>query len=213
MKRYIKLVAISALLLVFSVANTVFAEAGMGMGGDCGEVDGDCFTQAYIGVTGGSSSWSLADGTAITVNEDSPVFGGVVLGYRMNKFFALELVGNYFGEPDYVDINPIEVRVCNTGLGLNFYLPLGRVIDDVDYDFISVFAKGGMHYWDFESTDAIAPVNDSTDDGADLYYGFGVNFDVKRHIAIRAEHSVYDLEIGGVSKDISTNALTLILKF
>ena len=132
------------------------------------------------------------------------------MGYRFNKFIGLELVGNYFGEPEYNDGGLFrDLRMCNTGIGGNFYLPLGRVIDDVNLDFVSVFAKGGMHYWDSEMQDA-AEVTLETDDGIDMFYAFGINVDLKTHFAIRAEHSVYEI---GDTESIDTDAITFILKF
>lgn len=211
MNRHIKSAAISAVMIIFSITTAGIADAAIGMG-DCGEIDGDCYSQGYIGVIGGGAGWNLATGTTVAVVDKNPVYFGILGGYRFNMFLGLELVGNYFGEPDYLDIatsNSLDARVCNTGIGVNFYLPLGRVIDDSNLDFISVFAKGGMHYWDFEAEDTVTAAV-TQDDGADLYYAFGVNVDLKRHFAVRIEHTVY--EIGDI-ESIDTDAIAVVIKF
>lgn len=209
MKRYFKSATISVFLLGFCVASVAVAEAGLGA---CGEIGGDCFSQAYIGVTGGEGGVDIATGTTMTAVDENPLSYGIVAGYRLNKFFSFEIVGNYFGEPEYTVTatgNALDVRICNAGLGVNFYLPLGRIIDDANLDFISAFAKGGMHYWDFESEDKVTAAV-VTDDGANTYYGFGINLDLKRHFTIRVEHSIYAMDD---NDSIDTDAITFIVKF
>jgi hypothetical protein len=211
MKLCIRTLTISALLLVFSFANAVVAKAGIGY---CGEVDGDCFSQLYVGVTGGEAGWNLASDSPanFTAVDENATYFGALFGYRFNKFVGFELVGNYFGEPDYIGINPLDVKVYDYGVGMNFYLPLGRVIDDANLDFISVFAKVGMHYWYLDLKDKVSGYK-ADDDGADLYYGFGINFDMNKHLALRAEHNVYQLEVATDDTSIDTNSLTFIFKF
>ncbi len=210
MNRRIKSAAISAVMIIFSITLASIADAGIGMG-DCGEVEGDCYSQFYIGVTGGEAEWDLITGATISVVDEYPIFYGTLAGYRLNRFFAFEVVGNYFGEPDYEDAGvDLDTRICNTGLGLNFYLPLGRVIDDANFDFISAFARGGMHYWDFESENSVTSVTVYDDDGFDFFYSYGVSVDLQRHFAVRGEYTTYEI---GDDETIDTTAITFIFKF
>lgn len=209
MKRYLKSVTISVFLLGFWVASVAVAEAGLGT---CGEIDGDCFSQAYIGLTGGESEVDLAADTTMAAVDENPLSYGIIAGYRLNKFFSFEMMGNYFGEPEYTATatgNALDVIIWNAGLGGNFYLPLGRIIDDANLDFISVFAKAGVHYWDFEAEDNVTAAV-VTDDGVSTFYGFGINLDLKRHFTIRAEHSIYEMDD---NESIDIDAITFIVKF
>jgi len=207
MKLSYRTIAISFLLLVFSFANAVVAEAWTGV---CGDGDSSCFSQLYIGLTGGEADWNLASDAQLTAIDENDTSFGALFGYRINKWVGFEVAGNYFGEPDYVEIK--DVKVLDYGVGVNLYLPLGSVIDDSNFDFISVFAKGGMHFWYFEANDSTLAI-DYDDNGADLFYGLGLNIDLNKHLALRAEHNVYEMKIDTSETNIDTNSLTAILKF
>ena len=208
MNRHVKSLIVSAVMIVISIAGATVANAT-----DCGELDGDCFTRFYAGITGGGSSVSsaaLETGSLLAVDPDDLAVG-VIFGYRLNKFFGFESVGNYFGEPTYDNAGtPMDTRICDLGLGVNFYLPLGEVVSDPNLNFISLFAKGGMHYWDAAGEESVSGLEVFEDDGLEPFYGLGLNLDVSRLIALRAEYTVYEL---GDGDDVTTEALSLLFKF
>lgn len=207
MNRHVKSLIISAVMVVFSIAGVTVAKAV-----DCGELSGDCFNRVYFGVTGGEASWSSETlRTAFTAVDEDAFSGGFVFGYRMNKFFGLESLGNYFGEPDYTSgVLELDTRLCNLGFGANFYLPLGEVISDPNLNFISLYAKVGMHYWDGEAAETVSTTVLYEDDGIDLFTSLGVNLDLSKVFALRAEYTTYEL---GNDDKITTQAMNLIFKF
>ncbi len=209
MNRHLKSLIITAVMVVFSTAGVTVAEAV-----DCGELGGDCFSRAYFGITGGDAAWTseiMTTGLGFTAVDVDTFSGGFVFGYRMNKFFGLESLGNYFGEPDYLNgANEMETQIFNLGFGANFYLPVGEVISDPKLNFISLFARVGMHYWDAEAEDTVANVVVYEDDGIDPYTSLGINFDFSRLLALRAEYTTYEL---GDDDKVVTQALNLLFKF
>jgi len=207
MNRHVKSLIISAVMVVFSIAGVNVAEAT-----DCGELGKDCFSRVYAGITGGEASWSSDTmRTAFTAVDEDELTYGFVFGYRMNKFFGLESLGNYFGEPAFLNgANAMDTRICNFGLGANFYLPIGAVISDPNLNFISLYARVGMHYWDGEAEDTVASTAVYEDEGIDPYLSLGLNLDLSRVIALRADYTTYDL---GDDDKITTQALHLLFKF
>lgn len=205
MNKYLKPVIISAVMVIFSIAGVVSAQAA-----DCGELGDDCFTRWYLGVTGGEGTISSADlATSYTAVDEADLSYGFVFGRRLNRFFGMEMAGNYFGEPEFLDgVNPLDTRICNLGVGFNVYLPLGEVVSDPDLNFISIFGRGGMHFWDAEGQ--VAGVTVFDDNGVDAFYGGGLNIDLSRFMALRAEYTTYEL---GSDDDVSTKSLTVIIKF
>jgi len=208
MNRSVKSFFVSAIMIVFSITGAVVAEAGSI--GDCGELGKDCFTRWYAGVSVGEATLDSATlKSALTVIDDSDLSYGIVAGYRMNKFFGFEVLSNYFGEPGYRNVTTnIDGRVCNIGLGANFYLPLGSIIADPNLDFISLLAKGGGHYWDAEA-DASGTTMYS-DDGADIYYGFGLNVDLLKFMAFRVEYTTFEI---GNEDSVDNKSIKLLFKF
>ena len=207
MNRHINTAAISAVMIVFSIMATGIAEAH----GDSAELGDDSFTRGYIGITLGEARWDITTlKTAPLVEVDNDDFAyGIVAGYRQNKFLGFELVGNYFGEPEYTNVlTSMDVMIYNAGLGANFYLPFGEMINDPNLNFISFLVRGGMHYWNADGEDS--GVVRFEDSGVDPFWSFGLNLDLASHLALRGEHTTY--AIGDTDK-VSTMAFTLILKF
>ena len=122
MNRHFKSLIVSVVMVVFLITGVSVAQAV-----DCGELGRDCFSRVYFGFTGGEGSLSSDTlRTAFTAVDEDELTYGFVFGYRMNKFFGLESLGNYFGEPAFTNGgNNMDTRFCNLGLGANFYLPLG----------------------------------------------------------------------------------------
>jgi hypothetical protein len=210
MNRHLKSLIVSAVMVVFSITGASVAEAV-----DCGELGQDCFSRVYAGITGGEASISSDALNALDVTnpvDAENLSYGFVFGYRMNKFFGLESLGNYFGDPEYLNGgSPTDTRICNLGFGANFYLPVGEVISDPNLNFISLFARVGMHYWDAESDDPLSvPSVVYEDDGIDPFTSLGINLDLSRVLALRAEYTNY--ELGGDDKVVTQN-MSLLFKF
>ena len=213
MNRHVKSLIVSAVMIVISIAGATVANAT-----DCGELDGDCFTGVYAGLSVGDATHESADLEPFAV-DDNDISAGILVGYRLNKFIGWEVASKYFGKTTYDDtIDVIEGRVCNIGLGVNLYLPLGAVISDSNLDFISIFVKGGGHYWNSELEGVAGPLlgMSYTDDGVDTFYGFGVNIDFARNFALRIEQTIYQagFDTFPVGDDeITENSLNFIVKF
>jgi OOP family OmpA-OmpF porin len=109
-------------------------------------------------------------------------------GYRFFRYLAIEA--------SVFDLGNIEDSVLGFTVqadlkGLDAYavgvLPAGRVVQ--------FFGKAGYARWDFEAAifdDAERLTRD--DSGTDFTYGIGATFRLSRHIALRAEWEVFELE-------------------
>lgn len=131
----------------------------------------------YLGAGTGSSD---ADNSALDDDSGQKFYGG----YQFTDRYALE--GGYtdLGSFDIdtipgadVDVDGIEVAAV-----ASFSLP----------NQFSIFGKAGLYNWDQEvSTPIVGVVED--DDGTDIMYGFGVNYNVGNW-GIRSEWERFDAD-------------------
>lgn len=191
--------------------------AGIGIGRSSIDLDGSAIEQNLLdfaaaeGVTAVSSSSS---------EDDSDTALKAFLGYRFNRYVAIEGalidLGDFqarasatdtFGDTLAVntDIDFFAFSVAGVG-----HLPLGRTV--------SLYGKVGLYAWDVDLTErarltgfGVVRTGRETEDGTDLFYGAGIEWDLGPPFALRAEWERYndagegsiagetDLDVIGVS--------------
>lgn len=194
-------------------------------------------TKWYIGLGWGASEIdsgvSNLTGTATLDDNDDgfKVFGG----YRFNDYVGLEAFYVDFGEASLKGNNgdtfvyegttyqfivnnaSITQEVASYGVGVVLCLPLGKIAQNDILDRVTLFVKGGAHHWDSDVSVTASGLDRATadDDDFDFYYGVGVNIDLHKHLAIRAEYELYDLDPGTDSfgDDINYVSGSIVIKF
>ena len=77
-----------------------------------------------------------------------------------------------------------------------------------------LFAKAGIHAWDYDekwtATGVDLSSNNQTDSGTDAFYGFGGFVDLSENISIRAEYEMFKL--GGEGSDTDFISLGVVYK-
>lgn len=150
----------------------------------------------YAGVGVGQADWDLIG------EEDTSlkVFGG----YSFNPNFAVE-----FG---YLDLGEAEISgggasASVTADGFTF---AGVGMFPVSNN-VNILGKLGFFRWDAEAEVTLpGPVTMRADDsGTDVFYGFGVQFDVNKSVAVRAEYEIYDID----GEDVDNIGLSAVFRF
>ena len=128
---------------------------------------------------------------------------GVRLGYQFTSNFSVELGHNQFGETDHTFIDEFndtinnKVKSSSTTLGVNAQWPIN------DKFFIN--GRVGIAAWDLkaESTDSYYPgeVEKDSEDGNDLYYGFGFKYLASDNIYLGLEYSITNMASDKTEKD------------
>ncbi len=165
-------------------------------------------TKFYLGAGYGFSSMDTGittTGTA-TIDEDDngfKVFGGV----KLNDFFGFE-----FG---YADLGTAEIKgntgdtitsdgvtitspVDNVTIEADFttvifesilFLPLDKISGNESLKYFEPFLKLGVCFWDAEATLSVASLGlvSVDDDGTDIIFGGGINFNINENLTVRAE--------------------------
>lgn len=111
-------------------------------------------------------------------------------GYNINRTFAAELGYSMLYDKDDVEVTAWElVGIAKMPLGTNF----------------SVFGKLGFAMWEAEA-DVLGLT--FKDDGTDLTFGAGVQYDVSRNLGVRAQWQRYD-----VDSDADVLSIGLVYQF
>ena len=115
-------------------------------------------------------------------SDDTPmkVFGG----WRMNRFFAVQLDYIDFGQSSG-NANLNNIRSDTSGLAPN-------VIGTLPIGFFELFAKVGIMWYDVD----LDIENDPTlsDSGEDPIYGVGVGLTLVERLSLRLEYEIVDVE-------------------
>ena len=157
----------------------------------------------------------------VSANGSSASGDDVAFGIRgvmtLNKNVAAELSYHNYGEAEdtYVDEfgDTINDKLSTTAfnLGVKGILPLENGL--------SLNARVGVSFWDseFEGTDSSAPgiIFKADDDGTDLYYGIGAQYDINPNLYVGAEYTLTKMDIStvGISADFEFDNLSLSLGF
>lgn len=166
-------------------------------------------TKWYIGAGYGMSDIDTGvsglTGTA-SLDEDSSGFK-IFGGFKFNEYFGLEIA--------YVDLGEAELKGNNgdtfaiDGVAYNFtansvvitgemetialeavlFLPLEKITGNDSYKLVTPFIKVGLHFWDAEYSVSASTLSKTTadDDGSDIVFGAGFNFNIVKNLSIRAE--------------------------
>ena len=215
MNKLAQTVIVSSIMIFVSIIGTSKTHA-KGIG-ECGELGTDCFSRGYIGISLGANTLdSDTLSASVSTFDDSDSTYGIIGGYRFNKFFGVEALANYFGKQNYYSgTTPISTTVFNAGVGANIYLPLGEIVLNPNINFVSVLVKIGINYWNVEAlTDPtiLSPIITTvySNDGIDLFYGYGLNVDVAKYLTLRAEYTIFNLENDDT---INNGSVKIIFKF
>ena len=160
-------------------------------------------TNAYVSLLLGNSnqdeSQFRSDGSFAV--EDDDVSVGIRFGYQFGDYLAAEI--------GYIDYGQVQANITDT--------TTSDVINDrfdtyavnlgvkANYTFersgLSFNARVGIAQWnyrdDFTRT-VSSPLSETTnDDGTDVYYGVGMEYDVSEAISIGLEYHLLEIEVEG----------------
>lgn len=129
-------------------------------------------------------------------DEDDTAFK-ILGGYQINRNFAVELAyGNFFDK----SVSGVNVEVTAWELVGVGSFPVGNNL--------SIFGKLGFAMWDATVSTGI-PGFSASDDGTDLTFGVGLQYDFTRNLAIRGQWQRYDIS----SEDADLFSIGMIYKF
>jgi len=142
---------------------------------------------------------------------------GVRGAYSLNENFSVEGAYQSYGETDdtYIDEfgDTINDKLSSTALslGIKGILPLDNGV--------SLNARAGISFWDAEikETDSAFPGETfkGDDNGNDLYYGIGAQYQINPQIFIGVEYTMTKMGISteGVSADFDVKNISLSLGY
>lgn len=138
------------------------------------------FAQAepYVGFQVGTLDYDLP-------NFDDPTSIEVYVGSRLNENLAVELNYVDFGESED-GIPPVWTLSGSTfGVGAKFFVPVADGID--------LYGRLGVHTWEVELKEA-GFGQLAKDDGTDIFYGMGMNFDLSENISLGANYAIFQMD-------------------
>ena len=135
----------------------------------------------YIGLGFGSVDYGIDSNS----NFDDPTGFELILGKEISRNVSFELSYLDFGKADNgtIPVRHLEADAITAGALLRG--KLGKTAD--------VFLKLGMHAWDSEMTQDGAGII-ASNDGTDMFYGFGAMVKTTDNLSIGARYNVYDFD-------------------
>jgi hypothetical protein len=112
----------------------------------------------------------------VTDFDDDVSTGKGFVGLDILPWLGLEAQYIYLGETEEYNVE-LKGDVYTGAAVLS--LPLAN-------NFVTLFAKGGMAWWDVEA-DGPGPL-DLNRDGSNVFYGAGIKFNILPHLSLRAEY-------------------------
>lgn len=158
----------------------------------CASASASATDTGYIGIGFGSVDYDADEISSF----DDPTGFEILVGKEINRNLSFELSYIDFGEADD-GVAPVW-RLDGDAItaGALIRAKAGKTAD--------VFVKLGMHSWDVELTEDGAGVI-GTDDGTDIFYGFGVTVKTSDQVSIGARYNSYDFDGDDVTM-LSINA-------
>lgn len=163
-------------------------------------------------------------GVSVTCNAEAPYFGANLVNttYEFNSIngsFSSSDSGFrlYAGLPMNESIS-VEAAWIDQGDASSDYTDWGGGVESISSDGIQLSALGrlplqtgvnlfgriGFYMWNIDYTDVWTGGGQTfnvSDDGMDLFYGFGVDFMASNNLSIRAEYNIVSLDVSGESVD------------
>lgn len=136
----------------------------------------------YIGASIGSSDSAAICNSQLTTCKDEDNSWKVYSGVRVNDNLVIE--GGYI---QFGDLLAYDANSNRSTSGLSGYTTAGLATYQYS-DQIELFGKGGMIWWDNEST---TPNGKSENDGTGSFLGVGANYDMGDNLGVRAEWERY----------------------
>ena len=138
----------------------------------------------YVGGSVGRSYVELDAIDVFSDIDDGQTGYRFFLGGQLNDFIGLEAAFTDFGtvtaEPD-IGLFSASAETDGLSIAATLDLPLG--------DDFSLFAKGGMLWWQADF-DGVAPAMEDND----LFFGLGARYRINRNVAFIAEYDRYDID-------------------
>lgn len=205
---------------VTAAGQTPGGYAGIGIGRSSIDIDGSAIEQNLL-------DFAAAEGVAVASSssgeDDSDTALKAFLGYRFNRNLALEGalidLGDFQARASATDAafgdtlsvtNDVDFFAFSlAGLG---HLPIGRTV--------SVYGKVGLFVWDMDLTERVrlpgfaSSIGRASDDGTDLFYGAGVEWDLGGQFALRAEWERYnDVGEGSIAGETDLDVIGISAVF
>jgi hypothetical protein len=164
----------------------------------------------YVGGLFGATSIDSGIDTVVgaTLDEDDSGYS-FMIGSEMNDALSVEGFYTDFGEASLAGDNGDTFVVSGTTYTFNTQATVvaagstigvaGKLNFDMTENF-SGFFKGGMHWWEIESTLTAATGSASaTDSGSDLLMGLGAEYDLGESAALVVGYDKYSVYSDGVT--------------
>lgn len=168
---------------------------------------------------GSANQRTERDSMKITSGDDNSI--GLRVIYSISSYIAFEFAYHDFGETDdtFIDksIDPSggtithEIDTTAIELGIKGSVPISNGF--------SVNGRIGTSKWDWDAKSTYSSLPGQlikeNDDGADLYYGAGLQFDISENIYIGAEYNVrkMNLKLNGSKLEHRVKNLSAFLGF
>jgi OOP family OmpA-OmpF porin len=189
-------------ITLFAAASSAYAEKQFSASIVLGKSDQETSISGFESVSGDDTSFGVRGDYSI--NDNIAIEAGYFNYGEMSDTFV-----DSFGDT----INDkIETTAINVGVKASF--PLNNQI--------SVNGRLGLSMWDYElaETDSAFPgeVFKLDDDGTDIYYGIGMEFNVSEALFIGVEYTITDMDVSllnviKVDHEVSNFAVSLGAKF
>lgn len=151
-------------------------------------------TGGYLGVGLGSANTEDPQGGVDDSDTGIKIYGG----FKYSENLGVEIFFADFGEPT-TNISGFNVSTQISGLGVDVvgYVPLGGGG--------SLFGKFGLFTWDEDYT--VNGIVVFTDNGADITYGLGYQFDFSPTASVRVEYEFFP--VSDVAGDIDVDMISV----
>ncbi len=174
----------------------------------------------YIGAGAGEAEQKDACDDAFGSCDDDDFAWKVFGGYKFNQYFGVEGGSVDFGQSEgdalFIDLSNSQIFQATQEVKIDGFFLSGLVAWPISDNF-SVLAKLGMIYWDieFDITDAdnFALVGDEDENGTDVFFGLGAQYNFTPGFGVRAEwerfNNIGESEIGTSDIDLISGSMML----
>lgn len=191
------------------VGQAVAADNGWYVGGSLGQ------SKADVSASDVKSALEAAGATGVVASVDNTdtswkIFGG----YQLNKNLGFELgylnLGTLSSSATYVTPAGSPVRASGDGDGFEFSVVGTLPVTET----ISIFGKVGVFVWnvDATATTSLRTVSVS-DDGTDLTYGLGANWQFMKNVSARAEWQRFNDIANGGNSSVDMYSVGAVFRF